>query len=294
MRVGFIGLGRMGRPMATRMVEAGHQLVVYNRTPEKAFELAEAGARVAASLGAACEDREVVVTMVADDAALTELTLMRGGIREALATGAIHLAMGTHSVSAIRRLAAAHTESSQVLVAAPVMGRPDAAEAGQLLTVAGGPPEAVGKVKPLLSAVSRATVEAGTKPESGSALKLANNFLLGCAIEVMGEAFSLVRRYDVDPEALYQVMVGGLFGAVAYQGYGRIIVDQAYDHVGFTTELGLKDANLVLAAAEAARLPLPSANVWRDRLLGAMAHGDGGRDWAVVAREQARAAGLEP
>jgi 3-hydroxyisobutyrate dehydrogenase-like beta-hydroxyacid dehydrogenase len=276
------------------MMQAGHELVVYNRTPEKASELVDAGAREAASVEGACEDREVVVTMLTDDAALSEVTLMPGGIRQALPTGAIHLAMGTHSVSAIRRLSAAHSESSQILVAAPVMGRPDAAAAGQLLAAAGGPPEAVDAVQPLLAAVARSTVKAGTKPESGSALKLANNFLLGCAIEVMGEAFSLVRRYDVDPEALYEVMVGGLFGAPAYQGYGRIIVDQAYDHVGFTTELGLKDANLVLAAAEAVRLPLPSANVWRDRLLGAMAHGDGMRDWAVVAREQARAAGLEP
>jgi 3-hydroxyisobutyrate dehydrogenase-like beta-hydroxyacid dehydrogenase len=280
--------------MATRMMEAGHELVVYNRTPGKGAGLAGAGAREVASVQAACEDREVVVTMVADDAALAEVTLMPEGIREALPAGAIHLVMGTHSVTAIRRLSLAHGESSQVLVAAPVIGRPDAAAAGQLLAVAAGPPEAVGKVQPLLAAVSRATVQAGTMPESGSALKLANNFLLGCAIEVMGEAFSLVRRYDVDPEALYQVMVGGLFSAPAYEGYGRIIVDQAYDSVGFTTELGLKDANLVLAAAESVRLPLPSANVWRDRLLGAMAHGDGGRDWAVVAREQARAAGLEP
>lgn len=294
MRVGFIGLGRMGTPMATRMLQAGHELVIYNRTPGKGVELADAGARVADSVADAARDREVVVTMVADDGALREVALTPGGIREALPAGAVHLAMGTHSVSAIRDLAAAHAESSQALVAAPVMGRPDAAAAGQLLVAAGGPPEAVDKVQPLVSAVSRAMVKAGTRPESGSALKLANNFLLGCAIEVMGEAFSLVRRYDVDPEALYQVMVGGLFDAVAYQGYGRIIVDQAYDHVGFTTELGLKDANLVLAAAEEARLPLPSANVWRDRLLGAIAHGDGARDWAVVAREQARAAGLEP
>lgn len=294
MRVGFIGLGRMGRPMATRMMQAGHELVVYNRTPGKAGELLEAGAREAASVEAACEDRDVVVTMVADDTALAEVVLLPRGMREALPAGAIHLAMGTHSVTAIRGLGVAHADSGQALVAAPVMGRPDAAAAGQLLVAAAGAPEALDMVQPLLAAVSRGTVQAGTKPESGSAVKLAHNFVLGCAIEAMGEAFSLVRRYDVDPEALYQVMVGGLFAAPAYQGYGRIIVDQAYDHVGFSTELGLKDANLVLSAAEAAHLPLPSANVWRDRLLGAISHGDGGRDWAVMAREQARAGGLEP
>jgi 3-hydroxyisobutyrate dehydrogenase-like beta-hydroxyacid dehydrogenase len=279
--------------MARRILDAGHELVVYNRSPDKAGELADAGARVSASVGDACAGREVVVTMVADDAALVEVALTPGGIREALPTGAIHLAMGTHSVTAIRGLADAHAESGQVLVAAPVLGRPDAAEAGQVVSVAAGPEEAVERCQPLLAAVSRATVHAGAKPESGSALKLANNFLLGCAIEVMGEAFSLVRKYDVDPEALYEVMVGGLFSASAYRVYGRIIVDQAYDEVGFTADLGLKDANLVLAAGESARLPLPSANVWRDRLLSAIARGGGSRDWAIVAREQARAGGLE-
>jgi 3-hydroxyisobutyrate dehydrogenase-like beta-hydroxyacid dehydrogenase len=293
MKVGFVGLGRMGRPMARRMLEAGHELVVYNRTPGRAAPLAEAGARVATRLEDACEGREVVATMVADDAALAEVALAPGGIRDSLPTGAVHLAMGTHSVSAMHSLTMAHAESGQALVAGPVLGRPEAAAAGQLVSVAAGPDDAVDRCQPLFDAVARGTVRAGTNPESGSALKLANNFLLGCAIEVMGEAYSLVRKYTVDPQALYEVMVGGLFSAPAYQVYGRIIKDQDYDEVGFTAELGLKDANLVLAAGESARLPLPSAGVWRDRLLSAIAHGDGDKDWAIVAREQARAGGLD-
>jgi len=109
----------------------------------------------------------------------------------------------------------------------------------------------------------------------------------------MGEAFSLARKYDVLPQVLYELMTDGLFAAPAYAVYGKIIAEEAYEQVGFTADLGLKDANLVLAAANLARLPLPSANVLRDRLLGAVAHGDGGKDWAVVAREQARAGGLD-
>jgi len=136
--------------------------------------------------------------------------------------------------------------------------------------------------------------DAGAKPECASAVKLANGFVLGCAIEVMGEAFSLVRKFGVEAELFHDVLTGGLFSAPAYQTYARIIVDEAYDEPGFTTELGLKDANLILAAANAANLPIPSANVWRDRLLGAIAHGGAQQDWAVVAREQARAGGLEP
>jgi 3-hydroxyisobutyrate dehydrogenase-like beta-hydroxyacid dehydrogenase len=292
MKVGFVGLGRMGAAMARRLVGAGHDLVVYNRSPGRAEALAEAGATVARNVADACAGREVLVTMVADDAALAEVALSPGGLRDALAKGAVHLVMGTHSVAAVRGLAEAHGAAGQVLVAAPVLGRPDVAAAGQLLAVAGGPEEAVRRCQPLLSAMARATVPAGPRPEGASAVKLANNFLLGCAIEVMGEAYSLVRKYDVEPRVLYQVMTEGLFGAPAYRVYGAIIADQAYDDVGFTAELGLKDASLVLAAAEAARVPLPSAAAWRDRLLSALAQGLGQHDWAVVAQVQAQAGGL--
>jgi 3-hydroxyisobutyrate dehydrogenase-like beta-hydroxyacid dehydrogenase len=124
-------------------------------------------------------------------------------------------------------------------------------------------------------------------------IKLANNFALGAAIEAMAEAFALVRSYSVEPALLHEVLTEGLFAAPAYKVYGTIIVDEDYDRVGFTTELALKDVDLTLAAAGNARVPLPTANVLRDRLLSAIAHGDSDRDWAVLAREQARMSGLD-
>ena len=294
MRVAFLGIGRMGSAIAARVLGGGHDLVVYNRTSEKTSELAAAGAGVAESIAHACAERDVVMTMLADDAALRAVVLEPGGLRDSLPAGAIHVVMGTHGVATVRALAAAHTQAGQILVAAPVLGRPDVAAAGKLGIVTAGPPEAVEFCQPLFEVIGRRTFDAGTAPEGATAVKLANNFLLGCAIEVMGEAYSLARSYDVEPAVLYDVMVDGLFAAPAYSVYGKIIAEQDYDNVGFTTNLGLKDANLILAAAELARVPLPSANAWRDRLIGAIAHGDGERDWAVVALEQARASGLEP
>jgi 3-hydroxyisobutyrate dehydrogenase-like beta-hydroxyacid dehydrogenase len=293
MKVGFIGIGRMGRGIAGRILTGEHDLVVYNRTPGRTDELAQEGARVAASVAEACEDREVVVTMVADDTALQEVALGEGGIRDSLAEGAIHMTMGTHGVGTVQGLTAAHSEAGQVMLAAHAVGRPDVAAAGQIGIIVGGPPGAVGRLAPLFEIIGRRTFEAGPEPASASAVKLANNFLLGCAIEVMGEAFSLARKYDVDPQVLYELMTEGLFSAPAYKVYGKIIVDEAYDQVGFSTNLGLKDANLILAAANLVSLPLPSANAWRDRLLEAVAHGDGDKDWAVVARVQAQAGGLD-
>jgi 3-hydroxyisobutyrate dehydrogenase-like beta-hydroxyacid dehydrogenase len=210
-----------------------------------------------------------------------------------LPKGSIHVAMGTHSVAVLREIGPVHDKAGQVLVAAPVLGRPEAAAAGQVGVVAAGPKDAVAKLAPLFQLIGRRTFDAGVKPEGASVVKLANNMMIGCAIEAMGEGFSLVRKYGVDPATFYDVMTDGLFSAPAYKVYGNIIVKQSYAMVGFTTTLGLKDANLALAAALAANVPLPSLNVYRDRLLGAIAHGEAEQDWAVMARDQARASGLE-
>jgi len=180
-----------------------------------------------------------------------------------------------------------------VLVATPVLGRPDAAAAGQLGLVPAGPADAIAKLAPIFEVVGRKTFNAGTNPAGAAAVKLANNMVLGCAIEAMGEGFALTRKFGVDPAVFNDVLTDGLFASPAYKVYGAIIAKQSYDQVGFTTKLGLKDANLMLAAGQEANVPLPSCNVYRDRLLGAIAHGDGDRDWAVMARDQARASGIE-
>ena len=248
---------------------------------------------IASSLAEVCRGREVVITMVSDDTAVKEVTLGGGGVRDSLAPGGVHLCMGTHSVAAIQAISAAHAQANQHMVCAPVLGRPDAAAAGQLGIVAAGPPAAVKQCEPLFQVIGRRTFEAGGKQEGAAAIKLSNNFVLGAAIEAMGEAFSLVRRYGVMPQVLFDVMTDALFAAPAYKIYGKIIVDESYDKAGFMTLQGLKDLNLVLAAADQARVPMPSANNVRDRLLGAIAHGDGEKDWAVMAREQNRACGIE-
>ena len=142
-------------------------------------------------------------------------------------------------------------------------------------------------------AIARRTFDGGPDPVAAAAIKIANNFVLGCAIEAMGEGFALVRKYDVAPQIFLDVMTDGLFACSAYKVYGKIISDQRYLPAGQRAVLGLKDANLALAAGEAVGVPLPSGNVWRDRLVGALAHGEGEHDWAVMAKDQARASGLD-
>lgn len=293
MKVGFVGLGRMGQGMARRLLDAGHDLWVFDQFAAQAEPLAKAGAHAAASVAELAARSEIVVTMLVEDSTVLHVALGPDGISESLPKGAIHLLMGTHGVAAVRQLEARHREAGQTLVAAPVLGRPDLAATGQLGIVAGGPEPAVARCTELLQTLGRRIFPAGAKPESATAIKLANNAVLGCAMVAMAEGFALVRKYEVVPQVFQDVMTEGLFGAIAYKVYGQKMVDESYDQVGSPIHVGLKDANLIAAAADLARVPMPSHNVYHDRLLGAVAHGDGDRDQAVLAREQARASGLE-
>ena len=293
MKVGFIGLGRMGSGMARRILGAGHELAVYDVARAQVEAFAAEGALPAASIADVCRDRDVVVTMLVEDAGVLDVVLRPGGLRDSLPRGAIHMVSGTHGVGTIRALEEAHAQAGQILVAAPVLGRPDLAASGQLGVVPGGPAEAVSRCEPLLQAIAKRIFPAGPKPECATAIKLANNAVLGCAMVAMAEGFALVRKYGVLPQVFQDVMVEGLFASTAYKVYGQKMVDESYDQVGSPITVGLKDALLIAAAADLAHVPMPSHDVYRQRLLGAVAHGDAGRDQAVLGREQARSSGLE-
>jgi 3-hydroxyisobutyrate dehydrogenase-like beta-hydroxyacid dehydrogenase len=294
MRVGFIGLGRMGKGMAHRILSGGHDLAVYDVVAQATVEFAKGGAHIASSVEDLCKDREVVITMLADDSAVSDVALGRGGLCASLPVGAIHMASGTYGIATIRALEAAHTKAKQTLIAVPVLGRPDLAASGQLGLVPAGPQQAIKQCEPLFNLLGRRTFHAGLKPESASAIKLANNAVLGCAITAMGEGFSLVRKHGVEAKVLYEVLTEGLFaGAPAYVGYGKTMVNESYDKVGSPITIGMKDAALIAAAAYLARVPLPIHDVYLERLIGAIAHGDGDLDQAALAREQGRASGLD-
>jgi 3-hydroxyisobutyrate dehydrogenase-like beta-hydroxyacid dehydrogenase len=231
--------------------------------------------------------------MLEHDKALSEVALGDVGLVALLPKGAIHVAMGTHSATLIKTLTAAHAKAGQALVAAPVLGRPPVAAAGQLGILTGGPAAAVEKCQPLFAVMGRRTFDCGGEPVSAAAAKIANNFVLACAIEAMGEGFSLAEKSGVPPSAFLDILTDGLFAAPAYKIYGKLIAEKGYlGDPGFTVTTGLKDVNLALSTGEAMAVPLPSGNVCRDRLLGAIAHGDGDRDWSILALEQKRASGM--
>lgn len=294
MRVGFVGLGRMGLPMARNLARAGHEVAAYNRTRGRADALAEAGARVAGTPAEAAAGAEVVVTMLADDAAVEAVTLGGDGILAGLPAGALHLGMSTVGVDLTRRLAAEHGRAGQGYVAAPVFGRPEAAEGAKLWVVAAGAPEAVDRCEPVFDAVGQGMFRVGEEPEKASVVKLAGNFMLAGMIEALGEAMALGRRHGVEAPKLLEVLTSTLFNLPVYKSYGGMIAEGRFEPAGFALKLGLKDVRLVLEAADEAAVPMPLASLAHDHFLSGVARGWGELDWAGMGRVIAENAGLEP
>ncbi len=292
MKLAFIGVGRMGHAMVARLLAAGHEVAVYNRTPDKIAPLVALGAHAVDSIADAAGYAGIVLSMLSDDTALMAVAAADHGLLHSLPADGIHVAMGTHDVKAVRALAASHTAGGQHFLSAPVLGRPEAVTAGRLGIVVGGAPAAVARCMPIFESLGRRVFTAGDEPGTAATMKLANNCMLACAIEALGEAFTLVEKNGGDVHVFQEMITDGLFASPAYTTYSKIIVDKAWDNVGFTVALALKDINLALAAGGGVSVPMPSANVCRDRLLGAVSHGDAQRDWAAMALEQARASGL--
>ena len=272
MKIGFIGLGQMGREMAARLIEAGHELTVWNRGAAAAAPF-KGRARLAGSPAEAC-DAELVVTMLADDAALEAVWL-----EPALTTRGVHLNMATVSLRVARELARLQAD----YVSAPVFGRPPMAAKGELDIIAAGPAAALERCQPVIKALSRQGFVVGAQPEQANAVKIARNFLLATVIESLGEAFSLIRKSDIAPDVFLNILTSTSLAAPVYKNYGRLMVERAYEPAQFSMELGLKDVELALATAKEKQTRLPTGELIRKHLLEAIAAGHGHKDWAALA-----------
>lgn len=292
MKLGFVGLGGMGAGMAGSLLSAGHDLVVYNRTPARAEPLHARGARMASTPREAAAGVEAIVTMLADDAALEAVTFGEAGILAGLGEGAVHVSSSTISVALSERLAAAHAAARQGYVAAPVFGRPDAAATKQLWVLAAGVTGDVDRCMGVLHALGRGVTRLGDRPSMANVVKLAGNFVIASMCETMGEAFALTRKSGVDPQAFLDLFVAVLARSPVFERYATAIAREAYEPAGFKATLGLKDLRLVLATADASEVPMPLASLLHDHLLTAVAQGHGDLDWSVIARLAAERAGL--
>lgn len=221
MKVGFIGLGQMGQGMARCLLDAGHNLTVWNRDRSKAGELETIGATMAATPRKAAQ-ADVVFTMLANDGALEAVSFGNDGIL-AIDNGVTHVSCSTVSVALTRRLTKEHEDAKQGFISAPVFGGPDAAAAGQLVIMTAGPRGLRDQCEGLFRAISEKILPMGEEPAMAAAAKLAANFSIAAVIENITEAFAIAGSGGVPPEALLKLYEEVNFGTRLISVSGRLI-----------------------------------------------------------------------
>ncbi len=280
MQIAFLGLGKMGVAIARRLLAAGHPLTVWNRTEDKARDLAAHGATIASSPAEAVAGADVVFTMLFDDSAHEDVLFGRGAALSAMKAGALHISLSTISVALSERLTAEHARHGQQFVAAPVFGRPNVAEEGRLWIVIAGEEEPVQQARPLLNPLARGISVVGAEPRQAHALKLGGNFLISAMIHSLGEAFVYAEAQGIAPEAFLEAVNQALFQSPFYAAYGKVMLHPP-DQPGATVELGAKDLHLLREAAASRQVRLSLADNLAEIFAEAQKAGLGQTDWAV-------------
>ena len=289
MKIGFIGLGRMGGHVAANLLRAGHQVTVWNRSPMPVAELVAKGA-TAANVPEDALKGDAAVSMLSNDQVMRELGLA-GPLLEKAAKGLIHVNLATISVAFARELAAAHRKAGLAYISAPVFGRPEMAESAQLVLVAGGDAGALKTMQPVFDRIGARTVPMDA-PEKANLFKIAGNFMIASELEAIGEAFALLRKGGVDPSLFHDVLSGRLFTGAVFKSYGTMILNRTYEPAGFALTLGLKDVNLARSAAEGMGINMPTADLLKSHYDEAVAWGWQDRDWAAIGEVPAKKAGV--
>ncbi|MBB6287490.1 MULTISPECIES: NAD(P)-binding domain-containing protein [unclassified Pseudomonas] len=280
MKIGFIGVGSMGRAIITLLVRAGHHVSAWNRSHAAIMDLE--GVSILESPTSAFE-QEVVISLLADDAAVREVLLSSAALENADKT-CVHVVMSTLSPSLMVELQGMHDAIGMALVAAPVFGVPAVAANGELNILAAGSQQAVSTVQPLFDLLGKNTWYLGDQPEHACIAKIAGNMMITQAIQSLGEATGLVQRHGLSPSIFVNLMTQTLFACPSYHRYGQNIVNSSFEP-GFKLSLGLKDINLAIDAGRLKDLELPAADAVRSKMTSAVARGDGHKDWSVFATQ---------
>jgi 3-hydroxyisobutyrate dehydrogenase-like beta-hydroxyacid dehydrogenase len=286
MELGVIGAGAMGSAIVKTLASCGHVVHIYNRTREKAQALATDHIRVVETAAEAAATG-LVLSIVSSDEAIEHLVFGRHGIMEGLPSNGIHISSSTISVRLSSEMHAAHQERGQNFLAAPVLGRPPAAEKGELFVVVGGDAQQVARAQPVFDSIGQNTFFVSSTPSHANLVKICSNFMIYSTIEQFGEIFALAERSGLPKEAVFEVLTQSFFGGLAHKHYGRDILEQTYDPPAADVFLGLKDNGLLLDAAEAQSVRVPFGLIIKHRFLECIATGKGRLDLCSMA-EQAR------
>lgn len=281
LKVGFIGLGSMGLPMAENLLKNDYEIVVYNRTKSKCQELNTKGAIIANTPAEAASHTDIIFTILSDDTAVENVVFGDEGILEGLQPGGIHVSISTISVHLAKKLSADHEHARQHFVSSTVLGRPEAAAAAALRFIVAGPEEARKKVMPILQMLGQDVFTVGDQAYLSNVAKLGNNFLLVSMLESLSEILVMVEKHGVEPKQFLEI-INSLFASPVYNTYGKMIVNEQFDPAGFKLKLGLKDVNLMIDAANEVSTELPIATLAQSHYSYAIEKGWGDLDWAAI------------
>lgn len=283
MRIGYLGIGLMGEPMAANLLTDGHEVMVWNRSAGRTAGLTALGARVVETAAAACSSG-VVLSCLADDAAL-DAVFADGEVVRALGADAVHVCVSTISAECATRLAAAHAQAGVHYVAAPIIGRPDAVRARMPSFLLAGAEAAKVRVRPLLEKLSRRIFDFGAVPATANIAKINFNFMIAATIEALAESFAVVEKHGIDPKDFYEMVIGTAFGCPIFENYGRQLSQHGWNNVGFKLALGLKDVRLAQGAAAAVGARMRLGELLEARFTAAVDNGYGDLDWTAIALE---------
>jgi 2-hydroxy-3-oxopropionate reductase len=275
MKIGFIGLGVMGRPMAGHLIDAGHTLYL-NRVKPASQELVDKGGTAADTPKAVTEAADVVILMVPDTPDVEAVLFGEGGVAEGLTPGKLVIDMSSISPVATKAFAARIEEKGCDYLDAPVSGGEVGAKNAALTIMVGGKPEAFEKAKPLLEAMGKTITHVGPNGD-GQTAKVANQIIVGLTIQAVAEALTFAKRAGADPAKVRQALAGGFAGSRILEVHGERMINRTFDP-GFRIRLHRKDMGLAVDSARALGLALPNAAIVEQLMNAAIARGDGDRD----------------
>ncbi|WP_217958367.1 2-hydroxy-3-oxopropionate reductase [Acutalibacter muris] len=281
MKIGMIGLGIMGRPMAKNLLKAGYDLTVNDRNPAAAQELETAGARAAsnAEIGETCD---LVLTMVPNSPQVKEVVLGEDGVAAHMKPGATFIDMSSINPMASKEIAAELEKKGIEMLDAPVSGGEPKAIDGTLSFMVGGKQEVFDKFKPVLLAMGSSVVRCG-EVGAGNTTKLANQIIVACNIQAVSEAFTLAQMAGVDPQLVFEAIRGGLAGSTVMNAKGPMMIE-GNDAPGFKIDLHIKDLNNALDCAHTVGAPVPMTAQVQEILQWMHSHEGGQKDHSALAQ----------
>jgi len=280
MKVAFIGLGNMGSGIAGCILKAGFDLTVYNRSREKMAPFLEKRARGGTDLKDTVKEADVVVTSLMDDKSV--LDSLQGGILVGMKPGAIHIGLTTNSPECADDVARLHKESGTTYVAGPVVGRPNAAAAGELLSLLAGNKAAVGTVEPLCRAYSKKVVYVGERHGAANTLKLCVNYTVISIIEIFSEIYAFADKAGVNLDVLKEFLEEAM-GHPALKMYaGKLRARDFAGRGGFAMSGGLKDVKLMLQTSSQIGVAFDIGHIIKKKMEAAIEAGMGEQDWSSI------------